>query len=133
MAPQLNWPLDRRNELQQLLSLITETTSINKGTQAIDRIQNCISIAEKLTKTDLDTPRQAFTQFLVEEATKKQKIVEAALALIKVYLDNVDTHPCDTQNNQAKLNQSIPEVKTLYSVIEKETGLKITKDLTLTT
>ena len=67
---QFNLPTDRRKELTDLQKLLNEVASINKSTGAIQRIEQCIVLAEKLTKFDLDTPRASFSQWLVEEATK---------------------------------------------------------------
>lgn len=63
----MKWPKDRRTELLNLQSLLTEVSYIDHGSGVIERLQHCISIAENLTATDLHTGRDSFFQFLVKQ------------------------------------------------------------------
>jgi thiaminase len=67
-----NWPRDRIHEIEQLQLLLNTVTTINHGSGAIERIQRCISIAERLQETCLKNARPSFTQFLISEAWKQQ-------------------------------------------------------------
>jgi len=72
MKTKPNWSQDRIDEIAQLQSLLNKVTTINHGSGAIERLQQCISIAERLRETDLRDARPSFTQFLISEAFKHQ-------------------------------------------------------------
>lgn len=65
------WPEDRRKELAELQELLREIKTVNHGSNALGRIARCIEIAEKLTYTDIDTCRQDFFSFLVNQAVTR--------------------------------------------------------------
>ena len=65
---QPEWPEDRLRELEDLRRLLTEVTLINRGNCALERIRECIEIAERLWSTDFDTGRVSFFQFLIGKA-----------------------------------------------------------------
>ena len=65
------WPEDRRKELAELQELLREIKTVNHGSNALGRITRCIEIAEKLTYTDMDTCRQDFFSFLVNQAVAR--------------------------------------------------------------
>ena len=65
------WPEDRRKELAELQELLREIKTVNHGSNALGRIARCIEIAEKLTYTDMDTCRQDFFSFLVNQAVTR--------------------------------------------------------------
>ena len=81
------WPEDRRKELAELQELLREIKTVNHGSNALGRITRCIEIAEKLTYTDMDTCRQDFFSFLVNQAVAR--------------------HPANTQGSAAREARSL--------------------------
>ena len=69
------WTLDRRMEVQKLEKLLSELTTINHGSGAIERLQRCIALAEELRYSDLGSskqpPRHSFVTFLTDLALNK--------------------------------------------------------------
>lgn len=70
------WPKDRREELEILLDLISELSMLNKGSGFIEKVSECIEKSQRLSRWDLDSPRDSFTQFLISQAAgeKNEKI-----------------------------------------------------------
>lgn len=62
------WPKDRWDELKELESMLYELGSINNGSGAIERLQSCIAIAKKLTRTDYHAHRESFMMYVENQA-----------------------------------------------------------------
>lgn len=62
------WSNDRKDELKQLNMLLGECAMLNNATGALDRLARINTLAKKLTQGDLDTGRDSFAQFLVQQA-----------------------------------------------------------------
>lgn len=67
------WTDDRRSELNELNELLRAAASINDGSHALEKIERCIQIARKLTKTDIAGCRDSFFSFLCAEATGRSE------------------------------------------------------------
>ena len=68
VRPGALWDAGRCKELEKLQDLLHEVSAINKGSNCLGRIANCIALAEMLTKFDLDSGRSSFEQFLRDRA-----------------------------------------------------------------
>lgn len=66
----MNWTDDRTTELTELWDLLNEVSVINKGNCVLERLQKCISLAEKLKTSDIETGRMSFITFLNQQAIK---------------------------------------------------------------
>ena len=62
------WSKDRKEELKQLNVLLSECAMLNNATGALDRLARINSLAKELTQGDLDTGRDSFTKFLIQQA-----------------------------------------------------------------
>ena len=70
LAP--GWSEARWKQLFELEKLLNEVTMINHGSQALDRIQRCIEIAQKLRHDDLSECFVSLPSFLKERALGRQ-------------------------------------------------------------
>lgn len=70
IKPKKPWPLHRRKQLETLLRLLNECTSLNTGNQVIERMQRIIKAADKLNKTVYggSARRMSLPHFLRNEA-----------------------------------------------------------------
>jgi len=69
--PNAVWDKSRCDELQMLERLVYETSMINNGGRCLERIAECISMAQSLSYTELNSPmRVSFLQFLSNLAIK---------------------------------------------------------------
>lgn len=64
------WNKERVNEYSSLETLLNKLTSLNKGSNFLNNVQECITIAEDLTKTDIETCRESFLSFLRSQIIK---------------------------------------------------------------
>lgn len=62
------WDDSRLDELDALEKLLRELTVINNGSGCLQRITNCIEIAERLASTDWDLRRPSFISWLNQQA-----------------------------------------------------------------
>ena len=62
--PNVRWTDERCKELDELGVLLREVAGINRGSNAIERIQRCIEIAEKLDRDDIVSGRDSLRTFL---------------------------------------------------------------------
>lgn len=60
----LAWTEDRCKELDELGTLLREVSSINHGSNCLERIARCIALAEKLSRDDLFKCRDSLHNFL---------------------------------------------------------------------
>lgn len=65
------WTIDRREEVTKLQTLLSELTTINHGSGAIQRLERCIQLAEELRHSDLRNHRSSFPQFLTDLALNR--------------------------------------------------------------
>lgn len=65
------WPMDRRKEMALLMDLLITASNLNSGSDFIGRLEDVMSLANKLNKSDINTARKSFVQFLVSEAAGK--------------------------------------------------------------
>lgn len=68
--PDAAWDESRCEEYELLETLLSEVSSLNRGSHVIERMQKCIDIAERLSRTDLNSGRDSFVRFLLKEALK---------------------------------------------------------------
>lgn len=71
-----DWTKDRREELSELRTLLFEVQSINSGSHCLERIKKCMEIAERLTRSDLDKPRESFLNFLISHIRPNVRLSE---------------------------------------------------------
>lgn len=62
------WNDERCSELELLQRLVREVSTINNSNRCLERIADCIDMAEKLNATDYDTCRPGFVRWLHELA-----------------------------------------------------------------
>lgn len=62
--PNAVWDETRCEELSVLERLIREVSAINNGNRCLERIGECIALAEKLSRTDYENSHKSFQQFL---------------------------------------------------------------------
>ena len=60
----------RREEVLLMQNLIREISTINKGSNFLDKMNSCIEMAQKLQKDNMVVPRASFVDFIHNEATK---------------------------------------------------------------
>jgi hypothetical protein len=58
------WDAARFSELGTLQRLVREVSTINRGNHCLERIAECIELAEKLDATNFRTGRRSFIGFL---------------------------------------------------------------------
>lgn len=68
--PNAVWDELRCEEYGLLETLLSEVSALNRGSHAIERMQKCIEIAERLNRTNLDSGRMSFCAFLRDLARK---------------------------------------------------------------
>lgn len=68
VRPGARWDDERCAELEMLQRLVREVASINSGNRCLQRIADCIDMAEKLNGTNYDTGRSGFVRWLYELA-----------------------------------------------------------------
>lgn len=68
----MKWTEARCKELSKLHELLREVSVMNRGSGIIERIQLCEKIANALTKTNYNTGRSSFYQFLVSLAAEER-------------------------------------------------------------
>lgn len=68
VRPGARWDDDRCAELEMLQRLVREVSSINSGNRCLQRIAECIEMAEKLNSTNYDTARPGLVRWLHELA-----------------------------------------------------------------
>ena len=67
------WNLSRLKEIQALQELLLQVSTINHGSHCLERIERCIKLAERLSKTNLNTGRSSFVRFLISKAHEGRK------------------------------------------------------------
>lgn len=68
------WPKDRREELGNLIDMLVDLAGVNKGSGFIEKVSECISIANALHRSDRNLSKESFTQFLISEAVGDKEI-----------------------------------------------------------
>ena len=68
VRPGAQWDDERCAELELLQRLVREVSSINSGNRCLQRIAECIEMAEKLSRTNYDTARPGLVRWLHELA-----------------------------------------------------------------
>jgi len=69
----MKWTKDRCDELAKLRRLLVQVSSMNSGSGIVERIQECIKLANELYTNDLENGRAGFHQFLIELAIQDRK------------------------------------------------------------
>lgn len=69
--PNAVWPEDRRKELAELRDMLWELQGLNNGSNFMSKLDRAIKVADRLTRTDLDTGRDSFYSFLENQAFTK--------------------------------------------------------------
>ena len=110
------WNEDRIAELEKLHELLDAANSINKGSGAMERMQQVIKLAGELSRGNLNNGRKSFTQFLIEQAHDDQLFL-AAQGVVRGALDRVDVHPCDYNDDNVRSNGLSLEAKALYDAL----------------
>lgn len=110
------WNEDRIAELEKLHDLLEAANSINKGSGAMERIHRVIELAGELSRSDRNSGRKNFTQFLVEKAHDDQLAI-AAHAVVRDALDRVEVHPCDHDDDNVRAKGLSLEAKALYDAL----------------
>ena len=60
----MNWNPDRVAELEGLRELLNNLKGLNKGSDFLGQVEDCIKKAEEFTKFDLNISRDSFIDFL---------------------------------------------------------------------
>jgi hypothetical protein len=69
------WPQDRRQELSDLQDLLRDIATINNGSSFIQKLEQCIATAKRLTETDWRAKdrREAFIGWLIDKAITESR------------------------------------------------------------
>jgi hypothetical protein len=66
----MEWTEDRLKELDKLDDLLIGISNINNGSDFIGRMEECIQIATSLKRSNINTGRKSFFQFLISQVHK---------------------------------------------------------------
>lgn len=64
------WPLEQRNQLNELQTLLRKASSLNEGSGVIDKMLEIHRIANIIMFGERGSGEHSFYQFLEKEATK---------------------------------------------------------------
>lgn len=68
------WTHHRIKQLEQLQRLLNQASSLNSGSNVIERMKEVIMLAKALSNSDRAHGRNSFIQFLINESYKEDDV-----------------------------------------------------------